>query len=184
MNESNPPKIATESDWEVLERTVSAAQDGDPMAFEQLVDRTENLVKRIAYPIVGQTACDDVAQDTFLQVFKYIGKLSEPKAFIGWLSRIALHSSYQYQNKNRAETELPESASVADNSEAVVNSLALRRALARLPKHHRNILILREMLELSYDDISVALQIPMGTVKSRLNKAKKLLSQRMLRWKG
>ena len=76
-------------------------------------------------------------------------------------------------------SELPENLAAKDRTDSLVNALVLRRALAGMHHKDRDVLVLREMLGLSYEDMSHTLQVPVGTVRSRLNTARKRLAERL-----
>lgn len=162
-----------------VDELVAEAKDGNPEAFERLVERSVHIAKRVAYGIVGAEGVDDVLQETYLSAFLHLHELAEPKAFFVWISRIALHASYQVQRKRPVTQPLEEHQLVAESTDVVVDTMTVRQALARLPQADREILVFREMLESSYEDIARALLISVGTVKSRLHKARRLLKERM-----
>lgn len=160
-----------------LTQWVRLAQNGDSQAFEQVFHRTQGLAKKIAYSIVGTPQVEDAVQESYLLAFRKLKQLREPEAFIGWLSRLVLHTSQRMAQKTKPNLELDEErAKVESPTERVVDSVALRQALARLPQKDRDVLILREFLQLSYDEVAYALKVPTGTVRSRLNSARKKLA--------
>ena len=165
--------------WEDLKALVSEAQAGSPTAFEALVDRTENLVRKLAYPIVGEDLLKDALQETYLLVFRNIHQLREAGAFIPWLSRMSLHACYELAKRHRPVETFEEQSTSADHSDRVVDRLTLQQALNRLERADRDLLILRELIGLSYEDLAYALRIPTGTVKSRLSKARACLKDRL-----
>lgn len=162
-----------------LNEIVSQSREGSHIAFEELVARTENLARKIALSLVGRAATDDILQESYLLVYRKLANLKSPEAFLGWFSRIVLRTCYDYLDKSKKPNPEPEPKLPADLSETVVNQVTLQTALSRLSKKDRDILILRELLELRYEEVAVALRIPVGTVRSRLNKARKHLSERL-----
>ena len=88
-----------------LAEITANAQSGDPTAFEQFVDRTEGLVRKLAYPVVGRELVEDALQEAYMVAFRNLGQLREPGAVIPWLSRITLHVSYRLAKKN--QTSIP-----------------------------------------------------------------------------
>ena len=100
-------------------------------------------------------------------------------AFMGWLSRITLNLAYQHNNRQRPQEELPYTLESTEKTEDILNSILLSKALSQLHMRSREVLILRELLDLNYEEISSALKIPTGTVRSRLSKARSQLKERL-----
>ena len=173
---SHPP---TSEDRGVLFELVVRAQQGDHSAFEQLFTRTTPLVKRIAYSLLSAQDCDDAVQESFLLAYRKLPQLKAPEAFLGWLGRLTLHVCYAIKKKRPSELPLSEAVPAQASPEGVLDGLVLRTALGRLHTRDREVLILREMLGLSYEEVAVALRIPVGTVRSRLNGARQRLAERL-----
>lgn len=164
------------ADWSEL---VRQAQKGDRAALEELLRVTQPMARRIAVSVVGRDALEDALQESYLLVYRKLSQLREPEAFRGWFSRLVLHVCYGMARQQKGEQALPEELPQADATESVLAALALRQALARLERKDRDVLILREILELSYEEVGLALRIPTGTVRSRLHAARKHLAERM-----
>ena len=142
--------------------------------------RRHKLARKVAHTVLRPEQVDDAVQESYLLVYQKLPQLREPEAFLGWLSRLVLHTCYRFQRKEREEVPLPEQELPApDTTERALTTLHLRQALSRLKQDDRNLLMLRELLSLSYEEVAYALSIPIGTVKSRLNKARKKLKQRL-----
>jgi RNA polymerase sigma-70 factor (ECF subfamily) len=158
---------------------VKRAQEGDASAFDELVRRTQGLVKKTAYPLLRPDQVDDALQETYLVVYQKLHHLRDPQAFQAWLVRIVLHVCYAIIKKTPLLADPDASAETGgtDESLALTQKLDLKAALARLKEDDRNILILREMLGLSYDEIAYALRLPVGTVRSRLHYGRKKLAE-------
>lgn len=148
---------------------VEAVLEEQPGAFEELIQKSHRLVRKIALPIVPSWAVDDAVQETYLLVYRKLHLLKDRNSFTSWASRIALNVCYQWQRKKQDTVELlPEHATESVDSTRV----DVRRALAQLPKIEREVLILREFIGLSYEEIGRVVNAPLGTVKSRLSKAR------------
>ncbi len=158
---------------------VVLAQAGDRVAFEEVFRLTVDHARKLAYSLVGPNLCDDVLQESYLLVYRKLHQLKDPRAFIGWLCRLVLHVAYRQQKSLPDHQELPEALSSEGDSNSLVDSIVLRRALSGLHQKDRDVLALRELLGLSYEDISQTLQVPVGTVRSRLNKARQRLAERL-----
>lgn len=154
---------------------VQAAQKGQERAFEQLVLRSRETARSIAYSVVGTNQMEDVVQESYLMAFRRLNQLRNPAAFVPWLSRIVLHVSYRLKKKQTPTEEVPEMVAPGDHSQDVADSMVLRRALGKLHQRDRDILILHEMVGLSHPQIAYALRIPEGTARSRLFAARRRL---------
>lgn len=141
----------------------------DQQAFEQLVEESHRLVRKVAAPLLPAWAVDDAVQETYLVVYQKLHHLNDPQAFPAWLSRIALNVCYKWQRRKKETTEVQPEHAVAEPEESGVD---MRAALAELSYKERNALLLREYIGLSYDEIADAMNIPLGTVRSRLSKAR------------
>ena len=160
-------------------RLVSATQQGDRAAFEDLVAATHLMLRKIALPLVPSSAVEDVLQESYITMFQKIHYLREPRAFRSWLSRIALNACYDIRRKTPLAESLAEQPEQAGEFQEPVDVLALRKALGKLKRKDRNILILREYLDASYEEIGDILDLASGTVKSRLFYARKKLQEIM-----
>ena len=158
---------------------VKKIQQGDQNAFEELVQNSERLARKIALSVVSAHQVDDVLQESYLLVYRKLILLKNPDSFPSWFGRLVLHVSYNQLRKQKSESELPAEQAGEDQTEGVVTQVAMRNALSQLEKKDRNILILREMLDFNYEEIARALRLKVGTVKSRLFKARKHLAERL-----
>lgn len=160
-------------------------------AFESLVARYVPELFAFLYRFVGdRAAADDLVQETFLQVHLSAGSFDPQRAFKPWLYTISANKARDYlrQRGRRHEASLDSpgvdgdgqgaAAGVAANGPDAVDQLAdgerrelVRRLIDRMPEHLREILLLGYFQQLPYADIAEALDIPVGTVKSRLHAA-------------
>ncbi len=173
---------------------VSRAKAGEPDAFRALVVRYQRKVYAVALGIVKDPDLAwDVAQEAFVRVHRHLPEFKGESAFSTWVLRIAHHLAIDVIRKERsAAREAIEDVREQDLEEAAEGVLAtsqgvspqqgaLRReiagkieeALARIPPAHREILVLREVEGLSYEELAERLGIPKGTVMSRLFHARK-----------
>ncbi len=127
--------------------------------------------------IVGLVQVDGVVQGSYLIVFRRVGELRNPAAFVPWLSRIVLHVCYRLKKKQTPTEEVPEMVAPGDHSQEVLDSMVLRKALSQLHQRDRDVLILHEMVALPHPQIAYALRIPEGTARSRLFAARRRLKQ-------
>ena len=173
------PNISTEIDDRDL---IASAQLGDRQAFGELVYRHQTGVVNLIYRMYGdERLAEDAAQEAFVRVWQNLNNYNPQYAFRSWLYRIAANAALDVLRRERPALDLdhlpladkdpgPEQMAVKDERAAQV-----RRAIARLSEPLRLVLILREYEELSYQEIAAALDIPTGTVMSRLNTARSQL---------
>lgn len=176
---------------------VQKCKKGDLDAFDELVKRYENKVFTVAYRFVGNYAdANDLAQETFIRVYQALPSFRGESSFATWLYRIAANVCRdelrrQHRQKKVSLDEMMSQPgggiSLADNSLSPEESLeknelqqAVQQFLNTLSDEHRLILVMREIQGLSYDEIAVSLDCSLGTVKSRLNRARQALKQKML----
>ncbi len=163
------------------EALVRRARRGDKQAFGALVVRYYRPVVAIAYRMTGDgAAAEDIAQAAFLRAWEQLGTLRDDAAFRAWLYRLTVRASIDNVRRTPREDPLPEGAADpahAPEAEALAHERqrAVRRAVLALPEQCRAALILREFDGLSYKEIAQALDIPLGTVMSRLSYARGLL---------
>jgi RNA polymerase sigma-70 factor (ECF subfamily) len=168
---------------------VRRARDGDEQAFSRLVETHMRAVYAVAYRMMGDhDAADDVAQETFVRAYRALGRYDPTYSFYTWLrtiaTRVALH---ELAKRRRRRTEGGESFEMAaetlpttapdPQSLAEADELGSRvwRALALLPEEYRAVIVLRSQEQLSYAEIARTLDIPVGTVMSRLARGRERL---------
>jgi RNA polymerase sigma-70 factor (ECF subfamily) len=165
---------------------VKQIQGGDRSAFDELVRRYANPLFGLAYSLLGSAAdAEDVVQETFLAALRKIASF-EGRSTIGtWLrSIVVLQSSKLRQaRKRRSAVSLQEHSGSAPPSTVGTPAGVDRRVdvmamLDTLSHDHREIVVLRELQQLSYEEISEILGVPLGTVESRLYRARQELRQR------
>lgn len=151
------------------------AAAGDKLAFAQLFLTYKTLVYRVVYRLLRiQEDVDDAVQQTFIEVFKSLPGYEGKSKFTTWLYRIAVNVSIQYLRKRRGDTltdldpEILPSEIVKDNLERVELQKQIETALDSLPFKKRIVVMLHDVEERTMEEISSILDIPLGTVKSRL----------------
>lgn len=162
------------------------AQKGDPQAFGALVERYQRRVVGVAFAVVhNQDDALELAQETFVRAFENLSKFESRSSFSTWLYRIAANLAIDFRRREGrhtilrgedAENEIQRLPSTRGDSfvEASRSELSERisGALKELTPEHRAVILLREVEGLSYDEISEVLQVPRGTVMSRLHYAR------------
>ncbi len=172
--------------WDV-EDIVLRIQAGDEAAFEELVKKYEKLVYYIALPKVqNQADASDIVQETFIEIKKSITKLKEPKYFKSWLNKIVLSKIARHYEKQKdcVLTQQEEQLLYAQREQRVYmnpqqmfnyqcNREILDRCMRQLKGIYQDVLILQFFEGFTMAEIADILEIPEGTVKSRLSVAKK-----------
>jgi RNA polymerase sigma-70 factor, ECF subfamily len=162
--------------------TIARAKAGALAAFEELVRAAQADVWRFAYHLTrDRAAADDVTQETFLRAYRGIGSYGGQSRFGSWLLRIAHNCAVDHHRRNRREMPV-ETAPVVqeDQAAAGVGRAELRAqihgALRALPLELREPFVLIEALGYTYRETALILGVPVGTVKSRVHRARALLA--------
>lgn len=140
------------------------------------------FVYRVAYRLAGNAAdAEDLTQQTYLQAQKHLAQLRDPSRARPWLASIVRNLFLRRKRHDaRAVAWNPEWDPVADtNPPEIIDSQTLQEAIAELPEEFRVAVVLFYFQELSYKDIAAELGIPLGTVMSRLARAKAHLRERL-----
>jgi DNA-directed RNA polymerase specialized sigma24 family protein len=157
---------------EQLGGLVRAAQHGDVLAMNDLLGLLAPYVGRLCGPIALQDG-PDAAQEALIAVFRGLGQLREPAALFGWVRAIAVREAVRVARRGQAGRTL--TGSLADLPAPGDPQLAfdVRGVLARLAPEHRAVLVLRDLEGLDEQAAAAMLQVPRGTVKSRLSRARR-----------
>ena len=167
---------------------IAASLAGDDDAFRKLVERHYRTVLNVAFRAFGSSAAaEDCAQDVFIKVHKRLRSYRADTPFIHWLHRVAANTVTDALRRRRTDLSLEslvheapaESGDPADAAASQEQRMAVRQAIAGLPSRLRNAIVLQVFHELSYQEIAQVLDIPIGTVMSRLHNAKRLLGDRL-----
>ena len=197
MSRKKEEQGARTADWSGLDDDIliKAFLNGDQTAFEVLFRKYRDMVGRLSYSIVkDESAVDDIVQETFLLAYRHLENFRGQAAFKTWIYRIAVNEAIRHKNKGKRWQPLPENESEysqlpstlvamegGNNPERILidgqQKTLVHRALAQLKEHHRLILVLYYLEDQSVHEISVILQIPEGSVKSRLYYAREGLKQ-------
>jgi RNA polymerase sigma-70 factor (ECF subfamily) len=159
-------------------------QTGDTAAFEVLFQQYEKLVFKSAYLITGSSEdAEDILQEVFVSVWKSRHTFNPEKAKLTtWLHKITVNKCLERRRKKKPALISLENLDLADKQDGQDEVLVkkqenekLIKAMNSLDAKHRAALVLRYFDDLSYEEISQTLGVPLGTVKSRINQALKLL---------
>ena len=155
---------------------VDACIRGVPDAFKELLSRHRRSAVMLAFQMLGNPEdAEDVAQEAFVRVFQAIPYFRRQASFSTWLYRIVTNLCLGRQRRRRPVVELEsvaEPVSQENTCRQVTEGLLARQVLGELSPALRAVLVLREQEGLSYQEIATALGVPVGTVRSRLSKAR------------
>jgi len=186
--------LASQEEKAIDQDLVERAVKGDPKAFRQLVERYQRRIYSIAYGVVrNPDAALDVTQDTFVRVHRSLATFKGDSSFYTWIYRITVNLCIDRKRREARQREVDYDDAVA-HGDAFTNGPTLgsagfdnpaqaaqkkelaehmQKALETLTGQHRAILLLREVDGLSYEELAETLEIPKGTVMSRLFHARK-----------
>lgn len=172
------------------EQIIANVLAGDRAAFSHLVTRYQDRLYGMLLRLTGSDAdAQEVAQDAFVQAFVKLDRFQGRSGFYTWLYRIAFNLWASRARKQRAAVSIDQHREASgfdpagtldtplDNLESAERVDAVRAALTHLPADARAILLLREMEDCDYETIAERLAIPVGTVRSRLHRARLTLKR-------
>jgi RNA polymerase sigma-70 factor (ECF subfamily) len=176
---------------------VAAHLNGDPQAFEELVDRYQRRLLNFVYRTIGdRERAEDLVQEVFIRVHRHLARFDQTKKFSTWIYTIASNLA-KNELRNRSRNPLVLFQTIKKNWEADHRPLQfedpqnrpddlyrkrhLRQlvdwSVAQLPEHHRVVFVLRELEGKTYEEIADITGCNLGTVKSRLNRARNRFAQ-------
>lgn len=181
---------------ETDEGLVRRFREGSAEAFEALVERHGGRVYNLCLRILGDPdEAADASQDTFLTALRKLSTFRGESAFTTWLHRVTVNTCYDSlrrkrrrpllqivtdEDDERPETSLP----VADHSEQVALSVDVAKALAEVPEEFRVALVMADVQDLPYEEIGRILDVPVGTVKSRVFRGRAALGRALRETRG
>ena len=168
-------------------RLLRQVQEGDMVAFSKLVDgyrgRLMNVIGRM---LISREEAEDIVQEAFLRVYQHRDSFDFKHCFSTWLYTIALNLARNELRKNKKykfvdifdmqnkEVETAVDAKIPSNL-----GPALDAAIASLPDKYKTAFILRDIDEMPYEEVARVLSVPLGTVKSRVNRARSILREKL-----
>ena len=170
---------------------VRSAAAGDRQAFHALVDRHSDSLFRLALSMSRNRAdAEDVLQETFIGAYRGLARFSGRSSVKTWLTQILLRQAAKMWHHTKRSREAvaidsPAGAAVGESLSRpsaqvdVERRMDLMAVIDRLPEDHRQVILLREVQGLSYEEITQVLGVPQGTVESRLHRARAALKQRL-----
>ena len=170
------------------EQLIGRFQAGDERAYVELVNRYKDRLFNFIFPFFGDVEqSEDVVQDTMLRLYEKKHYYKEIAKFSTWIYTIArnLANTELRKRKRRKTTYLSQMSkderqydlpAIQDDVDQDLQNEFMRnrinQAIDALPEHFKTVIILRDIQELSYDDISNIVEVPLGTIKSRINRAR------------
>ncbi len=180
------------------DRLVAKAVQGQEEYYKKLVDKYNRPIYfHIRKMIKEQELVEDLVQEVFIKAFKNLATYSNKYAFSTWLYRIATNHTIDYLRKKKlptfsisdpiktkdgeVEVQLPDTSFATDAPIIKSERKAIvQEAIANLPEKYRKVIRMRHMDELSYDEIADELNIPLGTVKAHIFRARELLYKALI----
>ena len=158
--------------------------DGDKEAFAMIINKYQNRLLNITYGVLGNDReAEDVVQEAFIKAYRGLASFNRKSQFYSWLYRITLNTCYDVLRKRRRLTLYPDfhtqpspaGNNTLDNLAQQEHAQLLHRAINQLPVKLRTVLILKEFENLSYKEIARIVGCRIGTVESRLFRARERL---------
>ncbi len=179
---------------------IQRALEGDDAAFAVIVQRYQRGLYNLAYRMVRDAElARDLTQDIFIRVHRSLGKYDPVYPFTSWIYRVGSNLCIDYIRKKKLATisldapvRLGDDETVtrdiadpkqspASDLDSAERSRALAGAMAKLPESHRMVLLLRHQRDLTYQEIALTLDVPLGTVKARIHRAREALRKILVR---
>lgn len=163
---------------------VMGAQDGDPAAMDQLIGRWQKRLWQHAFRLTADhQGAWDITQNTWLGIIKGLRRLHDPADFKAWAYKITTNQSINWMKRRKSGKERP-LAQVEQLEQRKSSDMGVEELLQKLDVKKREVLCLYYFEQLSVSEISVALSIPGGTVKSRLHNARRELKELWKKYSG
>lgn len=186
------------SDREIDQKLVERVQRGDKAAFDLLVAKYQRKIFRLLSRLIRDAAeVEDVAQEAFIKAYRALPNFRGESAFYTWLYRIAINTAKNWlvsqgrRAPTSTETEI-EDAETFDDGEHLRDlntpdamlltrqvADAVNRAIERLPEDLKTAIVLRELEGLSYEEIAETMNCPIGTVRSRIFRAREAIAEEL-----
>jgi len=164
---------------------VVRCQAGDEDAFAELVERYQPRLRYyLRKMLLGIGEADDVLQEAWLDVFRSVARLKDAGAFRGWLYQVARTRALKVFRKRRLPFEQVEPEQLVDTGQnedqfSADDAQRVHAALDKLPAAQREVLVLRYIEDMSYEEIATIVNCQIGTVRSRLHYAKRALGNEL-----
>ncbi|MFH0794223.1 MAG: sigma-70 family RNA polymerase sigma factor [bacterium] len=177
---------------------VQAMRSGIASAYEAFVRRFERMVLSIAFGVIGDfDLAEDAAQEAFLRCFEHLTQLNEPERLRSWVASVTRNCAIDVARRQRTPSESldameeskgfnvaypyyqattlnPRQGAIAEEEDALV-----MKAMAALPLEYREVLVLRIIRDMTYEEIAALLELGLSNVKVRLHRGRKLLAEKL-----
>lgn len=190
----------TAPDSEIDDYLVRRIQAGDDAAFERLVEHCGPRVYALVYRMIGHREdAQDVVQEVFLRVYQSLPRFRAESSFNTWMYRIVVNLCHDELDRRRRSPRTISEIEVADADTPIIlleqmtngetpedlcirseRQYQLERLILQLPAQHRILVLLHDIQGMRYDEIATVLNMNVGTVKSRLNRAHHQLREKIL----
>jgi RNA polymerase sigma-70 factor (ECF subfamily) len=186
------------SERDVDRELVERVQRGDKRAFDLLVSKYQRKLFRLLSRLIrDQAEIEDVAQEAFIKAYRALPNFRGDSAFYTWLYRIAINTAKNYlvaqgrRAPTQTETEIEDAENFDDGDSLRTEDTpdrmllskqvaeAVNRAIERLPAELRTAIVLRELEGLSYEEIAASMNCPIGTVRSRIFRAREAVAEEL-----
>jgi len=166
---------------------------GQEKGFEMLVRKYQNKVLNIVYSLIGQDReSEDIMQESFMKVYKSLGSFRQSSKFSTWLYRIVVNTAYDFMrgrksfisNTEALEMSVAPCAGPRDLLLTSEKEAMVQIALGNIPLKFRAAVVLKDIEGLSYSEISKILGCSIGTVESKIYRARQFLKEELLKFKG
>ena len=179
--------MAKESEKDIDFRLMKAVQNGDMVAFNGLVDRyKDRLLNVIGRMLSSREEAEDIVQETFVRVYQHRQSFNFQHCLSTWIYTIGLNLARNELRKRKKFKHYDITEMQGNEAEFAVEMKlptrlpeVLSSAINGLPEKYRTAFLLRDVQELPYEEVAKVLNVPLGTVKSRVNRARMMLREKL-----
>lgn len=179
--------MAKESEKDIDFRLMKAIQNGNMVAFNELVDRYKDRLLNVIGRMVNSTEeAEDIVQETFIRVYQHRQSFNFQHCLSTWIYTIGLNLGRNELRKRKKFKHYDIHEMQGNEAEFAVEMKVptrlpeiLNHAVSSLPEKYRTAFMLRDVQELPYDEVAKILDVPLGTVKSRVNRARLMLRDKL-----
>jgi len=176
---------------------ISQALTGDQEAYKRLLQKYHNAIYHLIVRMIGyQPEVEDLTQEAFIKAFNALATFNEEFAFSTWLYKIATNNCIDFLRKRKLKTfsidkplqssdgeyqfEIPDTSYLPDQDLLQTQQTdTIQKAIDKLPEKYRIVIVMRHQQELSYEDIAAELDLPLGTVKAHIFRAREILNKQL-----
>ena len=179
--------MAKKTEKEIDFELIKAIQNGDMVAFNGMVERYKDRLMNVIGRMLSSTEeAEDIVQETFIRVYQHRQSFNFQHCFSTWIYTIALNLARNELRKRKKFKFLDIHDMAGSEAEFAVDPKlpsrlpqVLEAATKALPEKYRTAFLLRDVQEMSYDEVAKILGVPLGTVKSRVNRARMILREKL-----